>query len=90
MDRETHERILSQVHFSGGARAEEVADLLRAAGFDNIVIDRDHGGIRRAQGRQMPLHQRIDRASQDRYAIRASKPANASAWIARYGRSAAE
>lgn len=74
MDRETHDRIVEQVHFSGGARAEDIAALLAEAGFADIAIDRDHGAIRRAQGRHMPLHQRIDRASQDRYAIRASKP----------------
>lgn len=74
VDRETHDRILRQVHFSDGARAEGIAVLLAEAGFLDIVIDRDHGAIRKAQGRQMPLHQRIDRASQDRYAIRASKP----------------
>ena len=75
VDRATHERILSQVHFSKGARAEEIAALLCAPGFEDVVIDRNHSAIRRAQGRHMPLYQRIDRASQDRYAIRASKPA---------------
>lgn len=89
VDRETHERILSQVHFSKGARAEDIAALLRAAGFEDVVIDRDHGAIRRAQGRHMPLHQRIDRASQDRYAIRASKPANKAAGTTPIGRRAA-
>lgn len=74
MDRALHERIVERVHFSKGARAEAVAGLLREAGFDNVVIDRDHRAIRRAQGRHMPLHQRLERASQDRYAIHASKP----------------
>lgn len=71
---DVHERILSQVHFSEGARAEDVAALLEQAGFIDVVIDRAFAPIRKAQGRHMPLHQRIDRASQDRYAIRASKP----------------
>ncbi|WEX10682.1 class I SAM-dependent methyltransferase [Chelativorans sp. AA-79] len=74
VDKERHNRIVAQVHFSGGARAEDVAALLRDAGFQNIAIDRGFSPIRRAQGRHMPLHQRIDRASQDRYAIQASKP----------------
>jgi ubiquinone/menaquinone biosynthesis C-methylase UbiE len=74
VDRERHNRIIAQVHFSGGARAEDVAALLRDAGFERIVIDRDFAPIGKAQGRHMPLHQRIDRASQDRYAIQASKP----------------
>jgi ubiquinone/menaquinone biosynthesis C-methylase UbiE len=74
IDRAVHNRILERVHFAKGARAEDVAALLAEAGFADIVIDRDHRAIRKAQGRHMPLHQRIDRASQDRYAIRASKP----------------
>lgn len=74
-NREVHERIVSQVHFAEGARAEAVAELLRTAGFQDVVIDRNHGEIRRAQGLFMPLKQRVERASQDRYAIRASKPA---------------
>lgn len=74
IDRERHNRIMAQVYFSGGARAEEIVALLQNAGFEGIVIDRHFAPIRKAQGRHMPLHQRIDRASQDRYAIQASKP----------------
>ncbi|MBX3531220.1 MAG: class I SAM-dependent methyltransferase [Rhizobiaceae bacterium] len=79
VDRAVHNRILERVHFSKGAQPEAIAALLAEAGFENIVIDRDHGAIRKAQGRHMPLHQRIDRASQDRYAIRASKPSQPAA-----------
>jgi len=74
VDRAVHDSILKRVHFSGGAHAEAIADMLRQAGFENILIDRDMKAVHRGQGRVMPLHQRIDRASQDRYAIRASKP----------------
>jgi len=74
---ETHNRIVAQVHFSDGARAEDVAALLKAAGFVNISIDRDHGKIRRAQARHMPLHQCLSRAAQDRYAVSAAKPDDA-------------
>lgn len=77
IDRKLHNSILKRVHFSGGARAEEIAALLSQAGFENVVIDRQFGPIRKAQGRHMPLSQRIDRASQDRYAIQASKPEQA-------------
>ena len=83
IDRALHNRILEQVHFSKGARAEDVAGLLEEAGFENIVIDRQFGPIRKAQGRHMPLYQRIDRASQDRYAIHASKPVQADVGTAR-------
>lgn len=89
MDRETHNRIVAQVYFSGGANAEAIAGLLGDAGFENIVIDRDHSLIRKAQGRHMPLHQRLDRASQDRYAIHASKPAHCETESAGSGQEAA-
>jgi hypothetical protein len=74
VDRAVHDSILGRVHFSKGAHAEAIADLMSQAGFENIVIDRDLRAVHRGQGHVMPLHQRIDRASQDRYAIRASKP----------------
>ncbi|MGA1834288.1 class I SAM-dependent methyltransferase [Rhizobium wenxiniae] len=70
---ETHNRILAQVHFADGARAEDVAALLTSAGFVDVTIDRDHGKIRRAQARHMTLHQCLSRAAQDRYAISATK-----------------
>lgn len=89
IDRERHDRILAQVHFSGGAQAEDVAALLQDTGFKNIVIDRDFAPIRKAQGRHMPLHQRLDRASQDRYAIQASKPVQQVVPASGLGRSAA-
>lgn len=89
VDRETHNRILRQVHFSDGAKADEVATLLRRAGFERVVIDREFAPIRKAQARHMPLHQRIDRASQDRYAIHASKPFDETADAADRGRRAA-
>lgn len=74
VDMAVHQSIVSRVYFSGGAHAEAVAALLGKAGFENIVIDRDLSAVHRGQGRVMPLYQRLDRASQDRYAIRASKP----------------
>ena len=74
VDPQVHNRIVSQVHFSGGAQAEAIAALLTAAGFTAVTIDRDHRKIRRAQARHMPLHQCLSRAAQDRYAISAAKP----------------
>jgi ubiquinone/menaquinone biosynthesis C-methylase UbiE len=71
--RETHERILRQVYFSKGARAGEVVDLLRQAGFDEIVVDRNLKRIHREQARQMPLLKGLERATQHRYAIVATK-----------------
>ena len=74
VDPDRHADILRQVHFSGGAEAEAIAELLGQAGFVSAVIDRNLGAIHRAQGRHLPLVKRIERASQDRYAICASKP----------------
>ncbi|MCY0093718.1 class I SAM-dependent methyltransferase [Hoeflea ulvae] len=72
---ETHNSILSRVYFSGGARAEAVVALLARAGFENIVIDTDMRAIHRAQKNNFPFLKRIERATQHRYAICASKPA---------------
>ncbi len=69
-----HQEIVSRVYFSQGCRPAEVARLLAEAGFVDVVIDRDLGAIHRAQGRFMPLHQRLERASQDRFIVSARKP----------------
>ncbi len=74
VDRALHERIVAQVHFSQGTRPEAVAELLERAGFTDIAIDRDLRAIHKGQGLRMPLHQRLERASQDRYAVCARKP----------------
>jgi ubiquinone/menaquinone biosynthesis C-methylase UbiE len=71
--RETHERILRQVHFSRGARASEVSGLLREAGFAEVTVDRDLKRIHREQARHMPLLKGLERAAQHRYAISATK-----------------
>ena len=70
----THEGIVSRVYFSKGCRPEEIARLLAEAGFVDVVIDRDLAAIHRAQGRFMPLYQRLERASQDRFIVSARKP----------------
>ncbi len=73
VDRAVHERIVAQVYFAQGTRPEAVAELLREAGFADIAIDRDLRAVHRGQGRRMPLYQRLERASQDRYAVCARK-----------------
>lgn len=72
---ETHRNILSRVYFSQGARAEAVAGLLAKVGFDDIVIDTDMRAIHKAQKANFPLLKRIERATQHRFAIHATKPA---------------
>jgi ubiquinone/menaquinone biosynthesis C-methylase UbiE len=71
--RQTHERILRQVHFSNGARAREVVDLLRQAGFAENIVDRDLKRIHREQAKHMPLLKGLERATQHRYAIVSTK-----------------
>ncbi|MGO4704394.1 class I SAM-dependent methyltransferase [Microvirga sp. 2MCAF38] len=72
--RGVHERILRQVYFSQGAKADEVAKLLGEAGFSNIVIDRNLSRIHREQAKNLPLLKALDRQTQHRYAIVATKP----------------
>lgn len=73
---ETHRSILSRVHFSQGARAEAVADLLRKVGFVDVEIDTDLSEIHRTQAKNWNFFKALARKSQHRYAIRASKPSN--------------
>ncbi len=72
--KERHRRILDQVHFRNGARAEAVAALLRAAGFVDVTVDRNLRAIHREQARHMPWLKALDRAIQHRYAVVATKP----------------
>lgn len=69
-----HAEILSQVHFSGGARARAVAALLARAGFTGIRIDTDLGAIHSAQARQLGWRKSLLRRCEHRYAISATKP----------------
>ncbi|SIQ71124.1 class I SAM-dependent methyltransferase [Bosea sp. TND4EK4] len=72
-----HNDIVSRVYFSQGCRPEEIVRLLGEAGFAEARIDRDLSAIHRAQGKFMPLHQRLERASQDRFIVSARKPGRA-------------
>jgi ubiquinone/menaquinone biosynthesis C-methylase UbiE len=71
---ETHRRILSQVYFAKGARAPEIVALLQEAGFTDIEIDTNLRAINKAQAKNMPLFKGLERATQHRYAICATKP----------------
>ncbi|MET3580254.1 ubiquinone/menaquinone biosynthesis C-methylase UbiE [Mesorhizobium robiniae] len=68
-----HLSILARVYFSGGARAGEIRRLLAEAGFDQPVVDWKLGAIHRAQARQMSWPRAIERATQHRFAICATK-----------------
>ncbi|WP_137157906.1 class I SAM-dependent methyltransferase [Rhizobium sp. FKL33] len=69
----THRSILSRVHFSSGARAEDVAALLQEAGFHDIVVDAKLGAIHRAQRVDFGLLKWLERAAQHRYVISARR-----------------
>ncbi|RUL99278.1 class I SAM-dependent methyltransferase [Rhizobium chutanense] len=69
-----HQKIRSRVHFSHEMPAEAIVDLLRKAGFTDIVVDRKLGDIHWAQARKMPLLRGLERMVQERFAICARKP----------------
>lgn len=69
----THRSILSRVHFSAGARADDVANLLGKAGFVDIELDRDLREIHRTQARNWNFFKGLARQCQHRYAICARK-----------------
>ncbi|WEX73798.1 class I SAM-dependent methyltransferase [Sinorhizobium numidicum] len=74
---ETHRSILSRVHFSQGARAEAVAELLETVGFIGVEIDTDLSDIHRTQAKNWNIFKGLARKSQHRYAICATKPSAA-------------
>ncbi|RWB36424.1 MAG: class I SAM-dependent methyltransferase [Mesorhizobium sp.] len=69
-----HQSILARVYFSGGARAEEIVRLLAEAGLEQPVVDWKLGAIHRAQARQMSWPKALERVTQHRFAICATKP----------------
>ncbi|KGD87597.1 MULTISPECIES: methyltransferase domain-containing protein [Rhizobium/Agrobacterium group] len=69
-----HQSIRSRVYFSERMPAEAIVDLLRQAGFEDIVVDRKLFDIHWAQARKMPFLRGLERMVQDRYAICATKP----------------
>jgi len=69
-----HQAIRSRVYFSKQMPAEAIVELLRQAGFDNIVVDRKLSDIHWAQARKMPFLRGLERMVQDRFAICATKP----------------
>lgn len=71
---ESHRSILSRVYFSNGARAEAVAALLNAAGFEPVAIDTDLKHIHKTQARNWSYFKALARGMQHRYAICATKP----------------
>ena len=73
----THYDILARVHFSNGARANEVTAMLKTAGFDPIVADFDLKQIHKSQKKHISFAKGLERGAQHRYALCAQKPLNA-------------
>lgn len=73
-DKARHQKILSQVYFSKGAKADEVKQLLEEAGFSDIVVQTNMSAIHREQAKSVGFLKSLARRSQHRYAIRAKKP----------------
>lgn len=69
-----HHEIIRQVYFSDGARAGDVAALLRQAGFETVNVDEDLRRIRKAQAVHWNPLKALGRGLQHRYAICARKP----------------
>ncbi|MBL4783827.1 MAG: class I SAM-dependent methyltransferase [Cohaesibacteraceae bacterium] len=69
-----HQSILSQVYFSNGAKAKDIAAMLKHEGFENINVQTRLTAIHRAQSSQMGLLKFLERSIQNRYAICAVKP----------------
>ena len=69
-----HAEIVSKLYFRAGARANHVAALLHASGFDQIEIDTDLAPIHRAQRSTLGWRKSLLRRSEHRYAISATKP----------------
>tara|TARA_R110000796_G_scaffold16484_5_gene51454 strand:- start:19160 stop:19951 length:792 start_codon:yes stop_codon:yes gene_type:complete len=70
----THRDILARVHFSGGARSDEVSEMLRQTGFDPVTVDFDLKQIHSAQKKHISFAKGLERGAQHRYAICAQKP----------------
>lgn len=71
---ERHRRIREQVYFSEAMPAAAVVARLEAAGFTDIVVDRNLWDIHWAQARQAPFWRAAERLASDRFAICARKP----------------
>lgn len=71
---ERHRRIREQVYFSEAMPAAAVVALLEAAGFTDIVVDRNLWDIHWAQARKAPFWRAAERLASDRFAICARKP----------------
>ncbi|MDI7864208.1 class I SAM-dependent methyltransferase [Rhizobiaceae bacterium n13] len=71
---DTHESILSRVHFSAGARVHAVCPMLADAGFSLVMTDTNLRQIHKAQANHFGFLKNLARGLQHRYAIVAQNP----------------
>jgi hypothetical protein len=69
-----HRRIRERVYYSQEMPAEGVVRLLEAAGFQDVVVDRNLWDIKLAQARKMTFWRGLERLASDRFAISATRP----------------
>lgn len=70
---DTHQKILDRVYFSGGAKAGQVKTMLHTVGFGRVDVQTDLSEIQKAQAAKMGFLKGIQRVTQHRYIIRATK-----------------
>lgn len=68
-----HDSIRKRVHFSDGARAEQIVEMLRATGFSKISVQTNLSEIKKAQAGQMGFLKGLERIASHRYIIKAEK-----------------
>jgi ubiquinone/menaquinone biosynthesis C-methylase UbiE len=71
---QAHSSIISRVHFSGGARANLVAELLAKTGFAEVAVDTNLRDIHKAQARHWNYIKALARGTQHRFAVTGVKP----------------
>lgn len=69
-----HERIVRQVHFKDGIRADDTVKLFQATGFGELRIETDLADIRRSRGISLLSRKGIASTLQHRFAISGRKP----------------
>ncbi len=69
-----HERIVGQVHFKDGIRADDTVKLFQATGFGELRIETDLADIRRSRGISLLSRKGLASMLQHRFAISGRKP----------------
>ena len=70
---DTHQSILSRVYFSKGAKAERITEMLHQVGFKDVFVQTNLSEIQKAQAAKMGFLKGLERTTQHRYIIRATK-----------------